>query len=38
MAVSVLVRLMDNDHLEPPHVELATRLVVRSSTTAAPTR
>jgi LacI family transcriptional regulator len=38
MAVSVLVRLMDSDQLEPPHVELATRLVVRSSTAAPPTR
>jgi len=32
MAVSLLVRLMDNHRSEPLHVELATRLVVRSST------
>jgi LacI family transcriptional regulator len=37
MAVSLLVRLLDNHRFEPPHVELATRLVVRSST-ARPTR
>jgi LacI family transcriptional regulator len=32
MAVSLLVRLMDSHQFEPLHVELATRLVVRSST------
>jgi LacI family transcriptional regulator len=32
MAVSLLVRLMDNHRSEPVHVELATRLVIRSST------
>jgi LacI family transcriptional regulator len=32
MAVSVLVRLLDDHRFEPPHVELATQLVVRSST------
>lgn len=37
MGVSVLVRLLDSPDLEPAHVELATQLVVRSST-AAPTR
>src|SRR5450755_221662 len=37
MAVSLLVRLMDSYQFEPLHVELATRLVVRSST-ARPTR
>jgi LacI family transcriptional regulator len=37
MAVSLLVRLMDSHQFEPLHVELATRLVVRSST-ARPTR
>jgi LacI family transcriptional regulator len=33
MAVSLLVRLMDGHQFEPLHVALATRLVVRSSTT-----
>jgi LacI family transcriptional regulator len=37
MAVSLLVGLMDQHQLEPLHVELATRLVVRSST-ARPNR
>ena len=37
MAVGQLVRLMDSHQLEPLHVALATRLVVRSST-ARPTR
>jgi len=37
MAVSLLVRLMDEHQFEPLHVELATRLVVRSST-APPAR
>jgi LacI family transcriptional regulator len=37
MAVSLLMRLMDNRASEPLHVELATRLVVRSST-ARPAR
>jgi LacI family transcriptional regulator len=37
MAVSLLVGLMDQHQYEPLHVELATRLVVRSST-ARPTR
>jgi LacI family transcriptional regulator len=37
MAVSLLVRLLDSRQFEPPHVELATRLVVRSST-ARPAR
>jgi LacI family transcriptional regulator len=32
MAVSLLVRLMDGHQVEPVHVALATRLVVRSST------
>jgi LacI family transcriptional regulator len=32
MAVGVLVRLLDNHQFEPPHVELATQLIVRSST------
>ena len=32
MAVSLLVRLLDDHPYEPLHVELATRLVVRSST------
>jgi LacI family transcriptional regulator len=32
MAVSLLVRLLDDRRLDPLHVELATRLVVRSST------
>jgi len=32
MAVSLLVRLLDDRQFEPLHVELATRLVVRSST------
>jgi LacI family transcriptional regulator len=32
MAVGLLVRLLDDQRLEPLHVELATRLVVRSST------
>jgi LacI family transcriptional regulator len=32
MAVSLLVRLLDDHQFEPLHVELATRLVVRSST------
>jgi len=36
MAVSLLVRLLDQHQFEPLHVELATRLVVRSST-ARPT-
>jgi LacI family transcriptional regulator len=37
MAVNLLVRLLENHEFEPPRVELATRLVVRSST-ARPTR
>jgi LacI family transcriptional regulator len=37
MAVGQLVRLMDSQQFESPHVALATRLVVRSST-ARPTR
>lgn len=37
MAVSQLVRLMDSPQAEPPQVELATRLIVRSST-ARPAR
>lgn len=37
MAASLLVRLVDSHQFEPLHVELATRLVVRSST-ARPTR
>lgn len=37
MAVSLLVRLLDQHQFEPLHVELATRLVVRSST-APPAR
>jgi LacI family transcriptional regulator len=32
MAVSLLTRLLDNQRLEALHVELATRLIVRSST------
>jgi LacI family transcriptional regulator len=32
MAVDVLVRPLDNHQIEPPHVELATQLIVRSST------
>ena len=36
MAVSLLVRLLDNQRLEALHVELATRLVARESTAPAP--
>lgn len=36
MAVSLLVRLLDNQRLEALHVELATRLVVRDSTAPLP--
>jgi LacI family transcriptional regulator len=36
MAVSLLVRHMDDHRFEPLHVELVTRLVVRSSTARAP--
>jgi LacI family transcriptional regulator len=34
MAVSLLGRLLDDEHLEALHVELATKLVVRESTAA----
>jgi LacI family transcriptional regulator len=36
MAVSLLLRLLDNQRLEALHVELKTRLVVRDSTGPAP--
>jgi LacI family transcriptional regulator len=36
IAVSLLVRLLDNQRLEALHVELATRLVVRDSTAPVP--
>jgi LacI family transcriptional regulator len=36
MAVNLLFRLLAEQWPEPPHVELATRLVVRSSTAAPP--
>jgi LacI family transcriptional regulator, galactose operon repressor len=36
MAVSLLTRLLDDEPIEALHVELATRLVVRDSTAAAP--
>ena len=32
MAVSLLLRLLENQSIEALHVELATQLVVRSST------
>jgi LacI family transcriptional regulator len=36
MAVSLLVRLLDQQRVEALRVELATRLVVRSSTAPPP--
>jgi LacI family transcriptional regulator len=36
MAVSLLIRLLDGHQLEALHVELATDLIVRSSTAPAP--
>jgi LacI family transcriptional regulator len=35
MAVSLLLRLLDNQRLEALHIELKTRLVVRESTARA---
>jgi DNA-binding LacI/PurR family transcriptional regulator len=35
MAVSLLLRLLDNQRLEALHIELKTRLVVRESTAPA---
>jgi LacI family transcriptional regulator len=38
MAVSLLIRLLDGHQLEALHVELATDLIIRSSTTSVPGR
>jgi LacI family transcriptional regulator len=38
MAVSLLIRLLERHELDALHIELATELVVRSSTAAAPPR
>jgi LacI family transcriptional regulator len=34
MAVSLLVRLLENKRVEGPNIQMGTRLVVRDSTTA----
>ncbi len=36
MAVSLLMRLLDNQRLEALHIELKTRLIVRASTSRVP--
>ena len=36
MAVSLLLRLLENQSVETLRIELATRLIVRDSTAAAP--
>ena len=38
MAVTALMRVLDGHQAEALHIELATELVVRSSTGPAPTR
>ena len=36
MAVSLLMRILDNQRLEALHIELKTRLIVRASTARVP--
>jgi LacI family transcriptional regulator len=36
MAVSLLMRILDNQRLEALHIELKTRLIVRGSTARVP--
>jgi DNA-binding LacI/PurR family transcriptional regulator len=36
MAVSLLIRILENQRLEALHIELQTRLIVRASTTRVP--